>query len=226
LRGLAVEEKADWAYSERGIAMAYNDFTLDVLIEQFQLSILDDDAYFAAFAPIAISDLLRQELEENVPVALDISTEKARSELIIMPVLMEIRRQFQRQISIFSGVEFNVDMAQGLRGVCDFLLSLSPVRLTIQAPVVAIVEAKNENMKAGIAQCVAEMLAAQRFNQARGNAIRSIYGVVTTGTAWRFFRLQDTRVYVDGMEHSIENVERIVGILTGMMREALASPSA
>ena len=40
-----------------------------------------------------MSDLLRQTLQENVPLALDISTEKARSEFIIAPVLLEVRRQ-------------------------------------------------------------------------------------------------------------------------------------
>ena len=88
------------------------------------------------------------------------------------PVLVEVRRQSQRRISLFSWVECTVDVAQGLHGVCDFLLSLSPLQLTIQAPVVAVVEAKNENMKAGIAQCTAEMLAAQKFNTLRGRGGR------------------------------------------------------
>jgi len=200
--------------------MAYTDFTLDMLIEQFGLQIQEDPAFLAGFAPLPISSLLRQELEENVPLARDISTEKARSEFIIAPVLVEVRRQCQRRISIFSGVEFTVDSAQGLRGVCDFLLSLSPLQLTIQAPVVSVVEAKNENMKAGIAQCTAEMLAAQRFNTARRRALPAVYGAVTTGILWRFLRLQDTTVSVDSTEHAIEQVEQIVGILVGMVKEA------
>ena len=200
--------------------MAYADFTLDMLIEQFGLQIQEDPAFLAGFAPLPISSLLRQELEENVPLARDISTEKARSEFIIAPVLVEVRRQCQRRISIFSGVEFTVDSAQGLRGVCDFLLSLSPLQLTIQAPVVSVVEAKNENMKAGIAQCTAEMLAAQRFNTARRRALPAVYGAVTTGILWRFLRLQDTTVSVDSTEHAIEQVEQIVGILVGMVKEA------
>jgi hypothetical protein len=200
--------------------MAYTDFTLDMLIEQFGLQIQEDSAFLAGFAPLPISSLLRQELAENVPLARDISTEKARSEFIIAPVLVEVRRQCQRRISIFSGVEFTVDVAQGLRGVCDFLLSLSPLQLTMQTPVVSVVEAKNENMKAGIAQCTAEMLAAQKFNTARGRALPAVYGAVTTGILWRFLRLQDTTVAVDSNEYGIEQVEQIVGILVGMVKEA------
>jgi hypothetical protein len=156
-----------------------------------------------------------------MPLARDISTGKARSEFIIAPVLVEVRRQLKKRISVFSGVEFNVDIEQGLRGTCDFLLSLSPLQLTIQAPVVSVVEAKNENMKAGIAQCTAEMLAAQKFNATKGHALPAVYGAVTTGILWRFLRLQGTNVAVDSAEYSIEKIEQIVGILVGMVKEAI-----
>ena len=85
---------------------------------------------------------------------------------------------------------------------------------------VAVVEAKNENMKAGITQCTAEMLAAQKFNTLRGRVLPAVYGAVTTGVLWRFLRLQDTTVAVDSTEHAIEQVERIVGILVGMVKAA------
>src|SRR5436190_6808488 len=134
--------------------MAYNDFTLETLKERFGIRTDEGSSLFALVPAVPISTLLRDTLAENVPLALDISTDKARSELIIAPVLMEVRRQLEGRISLFSGVEFNVDQEQGLRGVCDFLLSLSPEQLAIEAPVVTIVEAKNENVKQGIIQCI------------------------------------------------------------------------
>lgn len=200
--------------------MAYNDFTLDALITQFRLQVREESDYFALFAPLPISDLLRQMLQENLSLALDINTEKARSEFIIAPVLLEVRRQLQFRISLFSGVEFNVDSTQGLRGVCDFLFSLSPLQLTIQAPAVMVVEAKNENIKRGISQCIAEMVAAQQFNQERNNAIETVYGVVTSGSAWKFLRLQEMHVVVDATEYYLNQVERIVGIIVAMLKEA------
>src|SRR5215813_9608134 len=127
-----------------GGAMAYNDFTLDTLIAQFSLQVQEESNYFTLFTPLPLSDLLRQTLQENVPLALDITTEKARSEFIIAPVLSEVRRQLDYRISLFSAVEFNVNSEQGLRGICDFLLSRSRLKLTIQAPVVMVVEAKKE----------------------------------------------------------------------------------
>ena len=75
-------------------------------------------------------------------------------------------------------------------------------------------------MKAGIGLCTAEMLAAQKFNAAKGHALPAVYGAVTTSILWRFLRLQGTDVSVDSAEHSIEKIEQIIGILVGMVQEA------
>ena len=201
--------------------MAYNNFTLDMLIQQFGLRVVSEAAPFAQAVPVTLSTLLRETMAETVPIALAVSTEKARSELIISPVLVEARRQFGGRISLFSGVDFTVDAEAGLAGVCDFLFSLSPLQLVVQAPVLAVVEAKNDNLKSGLGQCVAEMLAAQRFNARRGAELPRLYGVVTTGSAWKFLRLSGSDVLVDETEYHLEQIETILGILIFMVREAL-----
>jgi hypothetical protein len=201
---------------EKGPAVSFSDFTIEETKQRFGLTLDEAGDYFANVAPVAISELLRETLRENVPLALAISTEKARSELIIAPVLVEVRRQLAHRISLFSGVDWTVDASQGLRGTCDFLLSQSREQLTIEAPVVAVVEAKNENMKAGIGQCLAEMVAARLFNQQRKNDIAVVYGVVTTGNNWKFLRLQGTTAYIDVTEYHIKEVERIVGVIVSM----------
>ncbi len=201
--------------------MAYNNFTLDMLIQQFGLCIVSEVDAFAQTMPITPSVLLRETLAEFLPLALEISTEKARSEFIIAPVLAEAWRQFGGSVSLFSGVDFTVDAEAGLAGVCDYLISLSPLQLTVQAPVLAVVEAKNESIKIGLAQCMAEMLAAQRFNERRGLPLPSLYGVVTTGSLWKFMRLRDATVMVDEAEYHIKQVEQIVGVLVSIVREAL-----
>jgi len=200
--------------------MAYNEFTLDEAEARFGLRTDTETDYFAAVAPISISELLRGPLEELAPLAVDIGTEKARSEFIIAPILAEVRRQYPSRISLFSGVEFSPDPERGLRGVCDYLLSLSPEQLTIKSPVVAVVEAKNDNIKTGWGQCAAEMVAVQVFNHARGSRIETVYGVVTTGSNWRFLRLHGTTLSVDRTEYYLKEVGKIVGILLSMLREA------
>jgi hypothetical protein len=196
----------------------YGEFSIEEVKARFQLRIGEAEEYFAEIPPIPISDFLTQTLSENVPLAVAISTEKARSELIIAPVLLEVRRQVQRRVSLFSGVEFTVDQSQGLNGVCDFLFSLSPEQLTIEAPVVTVVEAKNDNLKSGLGQCMAEMVGARLFNKQKGRDIPRVYGVVTTGSLWKFLRLDDAGVSLDLREYPISELSRVVGILVSMVR--------
>ena len=196
------------------------DIILDTLIQQFSLYVASEINVFAQAASVTPSALLRETLTDSVPLALDISTEKARLEFIIAPVLAEVRRLGGGSISLFSGVDFTVDAEVGLGGMCDYLFSLSPLQLIVQAPVLAVVEAKNDNIKSGLGQCVAEMLAAQRFNAGRGLELPHLYGVVTTGSAWKFLRLSGSNVVVDEAEYYIHQPEMILGILVFMVQDA------
>ncbi len=159
------------------------------------------------------SNLLTTILKENVDLAVSINTEKARSEMIISPILLEVRRKLNNEISLFSGVDFNVDNQQGLNGFCDFLISLSKEQLFVRAPIITLVESKNENLKLALAQCIAEMLAAQLFNEQKQNAIKIVYGAVTIGTIWQFLKLEDKTISIDLTEYYIKEVKKILGIL-------------
>jgi len=200
--------------------MAYSDFTLEAVKQLFGLQTDEQGDYFARVNAVSIGDTLRRHLDKYQQLALAIGTEKSRSELLIMPILLDAYEQSQRAFSLFSGVDFNVDTELGLRGYCDYILSLSPEQLAIEAPVVTVVEAKNENINRGIAQCLAEMVAAQRFNRSRDRSIPTIYGVVTTGASWKFLRLIETIAYIDRTEYFLVEVEKIVAILLAMVREA------
>jgi len=204
--------------AHRGPPKSYSEFTIDDLKAQFGLQLDERRNLFGTVPAVEISALLRETLVENVPMALAISTEKARSELIIAPVLMEARRQVGHQASLFSGVEFSVDPDQGLRGICDFLLSRSIEQLTIEAPVVAVVEAKNESFRTGTSQCIAEMVGARVFNEKRGQAMAAVFGAVTTGNIWKFLRLTGDTVFVDVAEYHIKETGRVVGILKAMLQ--------
>ena len=71
----------------------------------------------------------------------------------------------------------------------DFLISRSTQVGAIQAPAIVLVKAKRSDLRSGFGQCVAEMVAADRFNHRKGKVIESIYGIVSSGTQWRFLRL-------------------------------------
>ena len=154
----------------------------------------------------------------SLGLALKINTEKARSELIIMQVLLEARRLVERPISLFSGVEFTVDLSVGLNGYCDYILSSSPEQIFIKAPVLCMVEAKNLDPIGAYPQCMAEMIAAQRFNAKQSNPIEAIWGVTTTGSIWRFLRLIDDQIVIDSNVYLINPVGKILGILRHILK--------
>ncbi len=193
--------------------MPYSKFTLEEALTKFNLTLVENLGQFNNLPEVAPSQLLTETLEDNIPLAVAIATEKARSELIVMPILVAIRKHLNKQISLFSGIEFNVNIELGLGGFCDFLISRSRLQTIIQAPVVALVEAKNDNIKSGFGQCLAEMVAAQIFNQSQGNEISKVYGAITTGTAWQFLELEGQKVVLDLEEYSLKNLPKLLGIL-------------
>jgi hypothetical protein len=205
--------------------MAYSDFTsLTDLKKRLQLTFKEELDLFQAVPRQEASAFLQQTLKDTVPLALAIDTEKARSELIVIPILVELKKSFSQQVSLFSGITFNVDADQGLTGICDFLISKSSEQLFITAPVIMLVEAKNDNLKSGLGQCVAEMLAARIFNEREGNEIKTIYGVVTTGSQWKFLQLTEQVVSIDLKEYYLQDLEKILGILALPLRMEEINP--
>ena len=164
--------------------MSYSEFSLARVTKEFQLAIIEEENLFFDIPNVVFSDFLKETLKYNVPLAVANNTEKARSELIISPILLEARKK-QESFNFFSGVKFDVDESKGLNGFCDFIISHSKELLFVTAPVFMLVEAKNENILNGLGQCIAEMVAAQLFNQQENNSITSIWGAVTTGTIWQ-----------------------------------------
>jgi len=196
--------------------MAYSDFTLPQLKRQFRLEVSESSDLFADVPEVELPAVLAETLARYLPLAVNVNTEKARSELMIAPILVEFKLLHKDRISLFSGIEFTVDEVAGLKGRCDYILALSPEQLALTAPVCVLVEAKNENIVAGIPQCLAEMVAAQKFNKQQNSSERAIYGAVTTGVLWRFLRLVGMNASVDAVEYPIQSSRKIFGILTAI----------
>jgi hypothetical protein len=195
--------------------MAYSDFDLKKVKSEFSLKIVETEDLFSSVKEVEISDFLADILKNNVPIALAIGTEKASSELIIINMFLEIKKQLN--ISFFSGIDFTVDKDKGLNGFCDFIMSKSSEQLFLDTPIVVITEAKNEKIMGGLGQCIAEMIAAQIYNKKEGKTLPCIYGAVTTGHAWKFLKLEDTTVYIDIEDYYIKNPNKIISILTFMV---------
>lgn len=193
--------------------MAYSNFTLRDVIQQFGLTLSDIPDLMGHVPPVEPGTLLKTVLPVFLPVAIAVDNEKARSECVIAPVLLAVRDQFQNRFAVFSGTDFPAEPAAGLNGRCDFLLSRSPNMHLIESPVVAIAEAKNSGLRDGLGQCVAGMVGASRFNAQVGEPPRPVYGAVTSGTEWLFLQLDGTNLRVDLRQYSLAELPRLVGII-------------
>ncbi len=198
--------------------MPFSSFTLSKVKADFGIVTEETQDLFAETPEIAPSNLLSLTLKDQIPLASAINTEKARSELVIMPILVAVRHLCHNQISVFSGTTFEVDPAQGLDGRCDFILSRAPSQYYISSPVLTIVEAKNESIPSGLGQCIATMLAARLFNHREGQPTETIYGAVTTGTDWKFLKLVGQTAFIDVSDYYIKELDKILGILVSTLQ--------
>jgi hypothetical protein len=206
--------------------MPYNAFTLDRVRTDFGIAVETDPDLFGHIPATPIDATLAEILARQRPLALTMSTEKGRSELLIAPVLAEVWRQGRGRVALFSGVNFVVDPAADLTGVCDFILGRPPQLDYVTNPVMMITEAKNESIMGGLGQCAAEMVAAQRFNAQRNSDITTVYGCVTNGGEWKFLRLGGHRLEIDISQYLIDQQDRILGIILHCVGLAPVAPAA
>lgn len=190
--------------------MSYSHFSLARVKEEFELEEQNSNLFLDVL-PIESSSWLKETLKLGLELVFSSSSsEKARSEFIVAPILIELRKINNKQFSIYSGERLDVDQNKGLVGECDFILTKGEMKHTIQKPIFALVEAKKHDIDLGMGQCVAQMLGSQLFNQGE---INTIYGCVTTGEVWQFLKLEKKIIIIDTKRYYINEVERILGVL-------------
>jgi glycerophosphoryl diester phosphodiesterase len=172
---------------------------------------------FDKITPLQPSDWLKKTLIINMKTPL--RSEKSRSEMVVAPVITEIRERNDNSFMIFSGENLDADAKQGLKGECDFIIINAQDVIEIEAPIVQIVEAKKQDFDIGIPQCAAQMIGAKIFNDKRNKNIPIIYGCVTTGKEWRFLRLEKDIIYIDNQSYYLENLPELLGVFQVIIDE-------
>lgn len=166
---------------------------------------------FSNVSAIEPSDFLIQSLKnyEGLPS----QSEKAKSEFLISPVINEVRLKNPKKITFFSGYQFNVDPKRGLKGFCDFLISNQYDAVFIESPLLAVVEAKhNQDLVDAVPQCIAEMYAAQLFNEQENKPVDIIFGAITNGHEWLFLKLENMQVHLDNDRYYLNNLPQLLGV--------------
>jgi hypothetical protein len=190
--------------------MAYQDFTLELLKEKFGLGNQQRNL-FDHIVPIKGSNWLAETLAMGKKNP--IKSEKAKSEMIITPILLEMKNRNDDYFTIYSGDTLEGDKSLGLKGKCDFIISKNTHSFTISYPIFALIEAKRNDFDLGIDQCAAQMYGAWLYNQRSGQDVPFVYGCVTTADEWLFLRLENNVFWIDTEKYFINQLETILGIL-------------
>ena len=189
--------------------MAYSDFTLVDLKKKFGITNRVENL-FTNIESIVVSKDLEEDLE--LARSLPVRSEKAKSELIIMPILIDLMKKNEKFFTIYSGDYLNADKEKGLAGECDFILSKNVGSFEINTPIFTIVEAKKNDVEIGIPQCAAQMLGAKYYNKDSGQNIEKIYGCVTTADDWIFLRLEGNKLTIDNRKYYLGEVGEVLGV--------------
>ena len=191
--------------------MAYSKFTLTTVKEKFGLVELEEH-FTANLQPLAPSDWLVQTLKIGKKAGR--FSEKSRSETMVMPIILELQNRNEDEFGVYSGASLETDRKLGLKGECDFVLSLGKQTRELESAIFCMIEAKDNDIDMGLGQCVAQMVSARLFNKKIGKEkLSTIYGCVTTGDEWQFLRLKDNDITIDAQEYYFGNLDEVLGAL-------------
>ncbi len=126
---------------------------------------------------------LRQQIEDLLPLV-TLSSETARREILVAPVLAEVTRFCKCQMR----VEYPLQVNSQLKGNLDYLLRNTH---TETGKIFLVVEAKNDDLSRGFTQLSAELIAL-----ATAEEQDILYGAVTVGDTWRFGLLEQQKLHI------------------------------
>ena len=188
--------------------MGYSNFKkIRQVTKKFGLKARLTPLFEGKITPHAASDWLLKSLE--IAYKAPATTEKAKSERLVSPTLMELVQYFEKDITLFSGEELNINSSDDLAGPCDFFFGLYPLSPYIEAPIISVVEAKDEDIEWGLGQCAAQLYGASLMNQQEGKDIPVLYGCATDGVEWQFLKFENSTFYID--PKPITNLSLILG---------------
>ncbi|MCC3415377.1 MAG: hypothetical protein JGK24_16735 [Microcoleus sp. PH2017_29_MFU_D_A] len=147
---------------------------------------------------------LRDKIEDILPLV-SLSSEIARRESLVSPVLLDLIRYCQCQLRF----EYTLNVNSWLKGNLDYLVKSNQELL--------VIEAKNDDMTRGFTQLAVQLIAMSHVEDQN-----IFYGAVTMGDVWRFGKLdrnqqtifQDTHLF--RVPDDLDDLFKVmVGILDG-----------
>jgi hypothetical protein len=154
--------------------------------------------------PVPISDFFRQRLERLQ--RFDLESLEVSKTLLIDAICEEGLEGFDR-LKVWKGAYLE---GETVCGNVDYLIAER--RAYLEAPFACVIEAKKDDFEQGTAQCLVEMQACQWGNRQLGNDF-TIYGIVTNGEGWKFYRLTAGGEVSETLLHGIGEMSVLLGLL-------------
>jgi hypothetical protein len=195
--------------------MSFSDYkSLAQVQEEYQIKYQEEN--FVSELWMDVPALFLGEFAFNLTCMDAFSSEAARCELVIFPILREIYKRYCDKAAFWIQKPFAYDAK--LNGTPDYVLSQkSELGKTILGlPLLLLVEAKRNDFEQGWGQCLAELVAADYLNHHK----RPIYGIVTDGKLWEFGRLQHQIFTKNTASYTITNLDALFFALNYLFDQA------
>lgn len=172
-----------------------------------QLNLADLQPWSFAATPIPVSNFFQERLD-RLHRRFDLDSCEESKKLLIDAVCDEALEKLDR-LKIWKGANLESDTTCG---VTDYLIAERKGYL--EHPFLCIIEAKKDDFEQGLAQCLVEMQACQWENrQDKPEFDRDIFGIVTNGDSWQFYKLTPNGEVYETPTYSIGDLELLLGRL-------------
>ncbi|MCI5150828.1 MAG: hypothetical protein D3916_15845 [Candidatus Electrothrix sp. MAN1_4] len=188
--------------------MPYGKFaTLGQVAEAFGITL--KKVWFLQEVPknsITVPDYKTSEIKKRLSKTSALRNEAARCNQIITPILNIVVDEHE-PLQLWIEEPFNVDESNGLTGTPDYLIALETAGEEMAVPPICVIEAKQDKFDEGWTQALAEMVAATM------KGADTCYGIVTTGKAWEFGKLEDNVFTREPDQVTTRNLQDLFDIL-------------
>lgn len=183
----------------------FSSFTKKEAFKQLNLDELTPWSFTAT--PIPVSKFFHERLD-RLQRRFDLNSCEESKKLLIDAVCDEALENLDR-LKIWKGANLRTETTCG---VADYLIAERKGYL--ENPFLCIIEAKRDDFEQGLAQCLVEMQACQWENQQdRPTRDCEIFGIVTNGDSWQFYKLTPKGEVYETPTYSIGDLELLLGRL-------------
>jgi hypothetical protein len=195
--------------------MAFSSYKdIGSVLKKFQITYTE--ANFMGEIEFNISDYFREDLQTVMQDGVPNASEFSICENLIYPVLKEVWKCYRNSFVLWGHKSLIYD--ENLSGFPEYILAKrSPLgKVVFDQPYFLLVEAKQDKFEEGWAQCLAEMVAAQRLND---ELQVTVFGIVSNGQDWEFGKLEKMSFTKNKNRYLIQDLDKLFAAVNYVFKE-------